>query len=137
MIVKIRILIVDDYPTVRTDLHTLLELVEGVEVVGEASNGSDALLLAVKTHPDVVLIDLDRKSPSPWDDFSCIQLLKTQVPTVKVFALSAAGWRQHLLNRLPNGIDRLFRKGTETGLLLDWINRFEERKKDGCDDERA
>ena len=51
------VLIVDDHPSFRASVRTLLEA-EGYEVVGEAENGVAAVEAAVKLHPDLVLLDV-------------------------------------------------------------------------------
>jgi DNA-binding NarL/FixJ family response regulator len=56
--VPVRVLIADDHPVVRQGLRTYLETLEDVEVVGEAGDGAEAVELAVRTSPDVVLMDL-------------------------------------------------------------------------------
>ena len=55
---KIRVLIVDDHGLVRQGLRTYLELMDDLEVIGEAENGSDAVSLVAQHQPDVVLMDL-------------------------------------------------------------------------------
>lgn len=54
----IRLLVVDDQYLVRTGLATLLRAAPGMEVVGEASDGAEAVVLAARTRPDVVLMDI-------------------------------------------------------------------------------
>ncbi|SIT68411.1 response regulator transcription factor [Microbacterium sp. RU33B] len=54
----IRLLIADDHPVVRAGLAGLLSDEPGLDVVGEASDGDEAVRLAAVTHPDVVLMDL-------------------------------------------------------------------------------
>jgi DNA-binding NarL/FixJ family response regulator len=54
----IGVLIVDDHPVVRRGLRVLLEVQDGIEVVGEAGEGPTALKLAAEHHPDVILLDL-------------------------------------------------------------------------------
>lgn len=54
----IRVLIVDDHPVVRSGLRALLGGEPGLEVVGAAASGAEALELAASTNPDVVLCDL-------------------------------------------------------------------------------
>ena len=55
---RVRVLIVDDHAIVRKGIRALLSEADGFEVVGEASNGQEAVLQAQETHPDVVLMDL-------------------------------------------------------------------------------
>jgi len=54
----IRVLLADDQRIVREGLATLLGLLDGVEVVGAASDGDEAVQLAADLRPDVVLMDL-------------------------------------------------------------------------------
>jgi len=54
----VRVLLVDDHDLFRTGLRTLLEE-QGVEIVGEAANGDDAVMLVEEHAPDVVLMDLE------------------------------------------------------------------------------
>src|SRR5580704_2745211 len=54
----IEVLIVDDHPVVRRGLRVLLEVQDGIEVVGEAGEGPTALKLAAEHKPDVILLDL-------------------------------------------------------------------------------
>jgi len=55
---KIRVLIVDDHTLVRAGIRSLLALVADIEVVGEASDGKEALEKVGELAPDVVLMDL-------------------------------------------------------------------------------
>lgn len=55
---RIRILVVDDHPIVRSGITSVLATQSDVEVVGEASNGRDAVEAAIRLEPDVVLMDL-------------------------------------------------------------------------------
>jgi DNA-binding NarL/FixJ family response regulator len=54
----IRVLIADDQRVVREGLEMLLRLLSGIEVVGTASDGEEAVALAGRLHPDVILMDL-------------------------------------------------------------------------------
>jgi DNA-binding NarL/FixJ family response regulator len=55
---KIRVLIADDHAVVREGLRTFLELQEGLQIVGEARDGEEAVREALRLRPDVILMDL-------------------------------------------------------------------------------
>ena len=63
----IRILLIDDHALVRTALHMLIESGPGLHIVGEAANRSEALAIAVREQPDIVLLDLDLGGSSGLD----------------------------------------------------------------------
>jgi len=54
----VRLLLCDDHAVVRAGLRALLSSADGIEVVGEAGSGEEALAMAARVHPDVVLMDL-------------------------------------------------------------------------------
>lgn len=55
---SVRVVIADDQPMVRATFSALLNASPGIAVVGEATNGAEAIHLALATHPDVVLMDV-------------------------------------------------------------------------------
>jgi DNA-binding NarL/FixJ family response regulator len=55
----IRLLVVDDHPAFRSGLRFMLTAVDGIEVVGEASTGAEALVAVEAEQPDVVVMDLN------------------------------------------------------------------------------
>jgi DNA-binding NarL/FixJ family response regulator len=81
----ITLLLVHDEPLVRQGLHMWLERAPDVMVVGEASSGAEAIMLAQALHPDVVLIDL---STSPTDGFLATATLRASVSQSAVVLLS-------------------------------------------------
>lgn len=123
---KIRIMILDDYPAVRADLRTIMELVEGVEVTGEAANDLGAVHLAARLQPDLILVDLDidRRKASQDDSREVIRQLKTLAPQAIIFVLSPAGSSPLYPQGLPAGIAASFVKGADTEKLLDRIRNF-------------
>jgi DNA-binding NarL/FixJ family response regulator len=54
----LRVLIADDHPVFRRGLHAVLAGADGIEVVGEASTGEEAIAAAAELHPDVIAMDL-------------------------------------------------------------------------------
>jgi DNA-binding NarL/FixJ family response regulator len=84
--VSIRILIVDDHGVVRQGLRMYLALDPELEVVGEATNGAEALRLAHELEPDVVLMDL---LMPVMDGIAATEAIRREVPNVEVLALTS------------------------------------------------
>lgn len=68
-----KILLVDDHPLMRRGIGQLLNLEDCFEVIGEASNGIDAIALANELEPDVVLLDLNMKGMSGLDTLKAMR----------------------------------------------------------------
>ena len=83
----ISVLIVDDHPVVRQGLRVLLEVQDGIEVVGETGDGGTALALAAEHAPDVILLDL--KLPGR-DGIAVLGELKARGDTARVLVLTSA-----------------------------------------------
>ena len=82
----IRVLLVDDHAVVREGLRTFLELQDGIEVVGEAGDGAEALAAAEELSPDVVLVDLVMPGV---DGIEAIRGLRERVPSTRAIVLSS------------------------------------------------
>ena len=82
----IRILIVDDHSVVRQGLKMFLQLDPELEVVGEAANGAEALQLAHKLQPDVVLMDL---LMPVMDGVTATAAIRRELPQTEVIALTS------------------------------------------------
>jgi DNA-binding NarL/FixJ family response regulator len=83
---SIRVLIADDHGVVRQGLTMYLNLDGEIEVVGEASNGEEALRMARDLEPDVVLMDL---LMPVMDGIEATEKIKTELPGVEVVALTS------------------------------------------------
>lgn len=84
----IEILLVDDHPLVRRLLRRMIESYNDLRVVGEAVNGEEAVLLATRLKPDVVIMDIHLPVLS---GISASTLIKVNNPFVTVIALTAGG----------------------------------------------
>jgi DNA-binding NarL/FixJ family response regulator len=82
---NIRVLLVDDHPVVRFGLRSLLDAEDDLEVVGEASDGREAVDLCRVLHPDVVLMDL--RMPG-GDGTTATARLAEEMPDVRVLVLT-------------------------------------------------
>jgi NarL family two-component system response regulator LiaR len=81
-----RVLITDDHGVVRQGLRMFLSLDPDFEVVGEASNGEEALAMARELGPDVVLMDL---LMPVMDGISATEKIRAELPEVEVIALTS------------------------------------------------
>lgn len=106
----IRVLLVDDQALIRESLELMLNLKDGIAVVGTASDGNQALSLAAELQPDIILMDV--RMPG-LDGVSCIEQLRVDRPTINIIVLSTfdddeyvfrslrAGARAYLLKSIP------------------------------------
>ncbi len=79
------ILIADDHPLFRKGLRALLATMPQVRVLGEASNGADAVRLAAELHPDVVLMDLQMPG---GDGLSAVRAIVAAQPETRVLVVT-------------------------------------------------
>ena len=84
----IRVLIADDHAVLREGLRSFLELQEGIEIVGDASDGEEAVALAEQLRPGVVLMDLVMPK---LDGVGAMRELRHLVPQARVIVLTSFG----------------------------------------------
>jgi DNA-binding NarL/FixJ family response regulator len=95
-----RVLLADDHPIVRAGIRNLLERAQGIQVVGEASGGEEALLLVNELAPDVLLLDMEMPD---LKGVEVAQRLRASNSPVRILALSAYDDRQYILELLSSG----------------------------------
>jgi NarL family two-component system response regulator LiaR len=83
---EVRVVIVDDHPVVRQGLRTFLAVQDGIDVVGEAGDGAEALAQVATLAPDVVLLDLVMPGV---DGVAAIAQLVAESPETKVLVLTS------------------------------------------------
>lgn len=96
---KVRVLIVDEMALVRDGLKRVLELTDSLEVVGTATHGLEAVELACKLSPDVVLMDMDILRTNEVEAISRIKRegLARSVVILSIYGDSRARWKARLL----------------------------------------
>jgi NarL family two-component system response regulator LiaR len=82
----IRVLVVDDHAVVREGLRNFLGMLPGIQIVGEAGSGAEALSLAEKARPQVVLMDLVMPE---MDGIEATRRFKVEHPDVRVIVLTS------------------------------------------------
>ncbi|MEW6085705.1 MAG: response regulator transcription factor [Chloroflexota bacterium] len=95
-----RVLLADDHAVLRTGLRLLLEGQNEFEVVAEASTGSEALSLAEKLQPDLILLDL---SMPGMDGMDVLPTMRKLVPSTKILILTMHDDSQYLRQALKHG----------------------------------
>ena len=83
---KIRVILVDDHGVVRRGLRGYLELLDDIEIVGEAENGLVGAERALELQPDVVLMDLMMPE---LDGVQAIEAIRERYPGVEIVALTS------------------------------------------------
>lgn len=114
----IRVLITDDHEIVREGMRLILETTEDMEVVGEASDGAEALRLVAEQQPDVVLMDL--RMPG-MDGLTAIEHLQRDYPKIAIVILTTYNEDDLMLRGLKAGARGFLLKDTSRETLLDTI----------------
>ncbi len=116
----IRVLIADDHPIVREGLRTILGFQEGVEVVGEASDGQEAVDLARELLADVVLMDIRM---SKLDGVEATRRIKAQNPQIGVIVLTNYDDDRYVFEGIEAGASGYLLKDISSDELAEAIQR--------------
>jgi DNA-binding NarL/FixJ family response regulator len=100
MMPKIKVLVADDHTILRDGICALLALAEDMEVVGEASNGSEALEMVGKVNPDVVLMDI---AMPIMNGLEAMLRLHKEFPRTRVLVLTQYDDREYVLPAIQAG----------------------------------
>jgi DNA-binding NarL/FixJ family response regulator len=123
---RIKILIVDDQKSVRQSLGTILGLIDDFEVLGEASDGNEAIRLAAELSPDVVLMDMSMSEP---DGIEATRSIRDKNPGVGVVMLTMHGSDNARQRAFASGVDVFVEKGIPIEDLADTLRRVRKAKE--------
>lgn len=105
----IKVMIVDDQPLVRQGLTSLISLEEDLQLVGEASNGREAISLCSQLNPDVILMDILMPG---CDGVEATREIVARHPNVKVVMLTTFDEDEYILDSLKAGASGYLLKDT-------------------------
>lgn len=122
---NISIVLADDHVLVRKGLKKILEMEEDLEVIGEASDGSEALEEVRGKRPDVLLLDINMPR---MNGIEVAQVLKKEGSDTKVIILTIYDDREYLLELVKVGVSGYILKDVEPHNLVEavrYVNRGE------------
>jgi DNA-binding NarL/FixJ family response regulator len=118
---SLRILVVDDQLLYAEAISVLLDQQDGLEVVGIARDGREAIEQAVALRPDVVLMDI--KMPR-LDGISATRRIRRRLPATRVVVMTALTGDEHVEQALRAGADACIKKFSRAGDLLTAIEQL-------------
>jgi len=115
---KIRVFLTDDHTLFRQGIRTLISAESDMEVVGEASNGSDAIIKAAETRPDVILMDIGMAGLS---SFEATRQVRKNRPETKVLFLTMYDDEDYLVECMEVGAGGYVLKDSPAAQLVSAI----------------
>ncbi len=113
-----KILLVDDHTLFRKGLESLLKSREGIEVVGSAGNGLDAIIMARQLMPDAILMDIEMPK---CDGLEATRQIKREMPHIKIIILTVVEDNETVFEAIKSGAQGYLLKDLEVYQLFDMI----------------
>lgn len=115
---EITIVIADDHAMIKEGIKQLLELEDDLKVVATASNGIEAIEVAQKFSPDIILMDINMPIKNGFD---AMEELKSINPSFKIIVLTLHHDKEYLFKTLNLGADGYVLKDAEPNILIEAI----------------
>jgi DNA-binding NarL/FixJ family response regulator len=116
---RIKVLIVDDHAMLRDGIRVLLGVHDDIQIVGEASDGYEAINKALKFAPDIILMDL---AMPRMDGLEATRRIKRKIPTAKVLVLTQYEDKQVVQSAVRAGVSGYIPKKALSSELLTAIH---------------
>ena len=116
---KTRVLLAEDHTIVRKGLRSLLDKETGIEVVGEAEDGREAIVKAEELHPDVVVMDIAMPG---LNGLEATRQIKKRFPDMKIIILTMHANEEYILQSLKAGASGYLVKKSAPAELISAIN---------------
>lgn len=114
----IRVLLVDDHTLFRQGVKSLLDTRPGIEVVGTAGDGCEAIAQVRKTVPDVILMDIEMPN---CDGLEATRQIKREFPHIKIVILTVADDDNTIFEAIKSGAQGYLLKNLEAYQLYDML----------------
>lgn len=115
-----KVFLCDDHKLFREGLRKILELKDDIEIVGEASNGQEAIDRIKKAHPDIVLMDIGMPE---MDGMSATYKIKKEIPRVNIIILTVYQDEPHIFEAIKAGAIGYLLKDISSDELIEAICR--------------
>jgi len=122
---RIRVLLVDDHALVRAGIRALIEMIEAVDVVGEAGNGAEALRSIERLNPHIVLLDITMPD---MNGLEVLQRITARFAGVRVIILTMHEAREYAVQALHFGAAGFIPKSAAAAELKDAIEMVMQGK---------
>jgi len=111
----INVLIADDHPLIREGLSKILSLDEEIKIIGEAKDGREAVKMTMKTHPDVVLMDINMPH---MNGIEASRVIKNELPQIGIIALTIHDDQEYVDEMIDSGVSGFLLKDVEPEILV-------------------
>ena len=123
--VSIRLLIADDHALVRSGLRSMLQREPGIEILGEARNGREAVELCRSLRPDLILMDV--RMPD-MDGLEATRTIKRELPELGVLMVTMHENRDYMLEATKAGASGYVLKDASRNELISAVRRVVNAK---------
>jgi DNA-binding NarL/FixJ family response regulator len=121
---KIRVLIVDDHPMMRSAMRLTLESEANMEIIGEAKDGAQAVEIAKTADPDLVVLDL--YLPADYDGVMVAQAILKDNPSTRIMIITSSTDDEQVLRALQAGVLGYMHKGVTSNEFIECVRQVSQ-----------
>ena len=121
----INVLIADDHPLIREGLSKILSLNDDIKIIGEARDGREAVKMTMKTHPDVVLMDINMPH---MNGIEAARVIKSERPQTGIIALTIHDDQEYIDEMIESGVSGFLLKDVEPETLVKSVREVSKGK---------
>ena len=114
------IMMVDDHPLLRKGLKQLIDMEDDLDAVAEASNGKDAVAIALDCEPDLILLDLNMQG---MDGIETLQAMRAAGVSSRIVMLTVSDNDEDVISAISNGADGYLLKDMEPEDIIEKVRQ--------------